>query len=213
MADVVPDGEVKPRIAIVFYSTYGHVRTLANSIRDSINDAGGEAVLLQVAETLPDEVLAKMHAAPKDDSVAVATADDLPNYDGIIFGSPTRFGMMSAQMKTFMDTTGGLWAGGKLLGKPAGTFFATASLGSGQETTAFTWITQLVHHGMIYVPMGYTNPAMFSLDEIHGGSPYGPGTYAAGDGSRQPTAIELGICESYGKHFFGVVAALKKGRA
>jgi NAD(P)H dehydrogenase (quinone) len=211
MAAVAPDN--KPKIAIVFHSTYGHVRKLADKIAESINASGGEATLLQVPETLSAEVLQKMYAAPRDTSIAEANASDLPNYDGILFGIPTRFGMASAQMKAFWDTTGGLWASGALVGKPAGTFFSTSSQGGGQESTALTWVTQLAHHGMIYVPMGFTNKAMFSLDEVHGGSAYGPGTFAGGDGSRQPSELELSVCTSYGAQFCGTVAALKKGRA
>mmetsp|Transcript_10775 Transcript_10775/g.11200 ORF Transcript_10775/g.11200 Transcript_10775/m.11200 type:complete len:213 (-) Transcript_10775:163-801(-) len=204
--------ETRPRIAIVYYSMYGHVKTLAETIKAGIDESGAEAHLLQVPETLPDEVLQKMYAPPKDASIPIATAAALADYDGILFGIPTRFGMAAAQMKAFMDTTGGLWSGGKLVGKPAGVFFSTATQGGGQETTALTWITQLTHHGMIFVPMGYTNPALFSMDEVHGGSPYGPGTFAGPDGSRQPSQLELTVAKSYGGYFAGVAKALYLGR-
>ena len=153
-----------------------------------------------------------MHAPPKDSSIPIATAATLVDYDGILFGIPTRYGMAAAQMKAFMDTTGGLWAGGKLVGKPAGVFFSTATQAGGQETTALTWVTQLTHHGMIFVPLGYTNPALFNMDEVHGGSPYGPGTIAGPDGSRQPSQLELGVAKGYGSYFTGVARALHIGR-
>lgn len=158
-------------------------------------------------------VLTKMHAPPKDEAVPVITAADLPKADGIIFGIPTRFGMMASQLKALFDSTGSLWQTGALVGKPAGIIVSTATQGGGQETTALTAITQLTHHGMIFVPQGYTNPAMFNMEEVHGGSPYGPGTFAGADGSRQPSAIELDCARSYGTHFAGVAGALKKGRA
>jgi len=157
---VVPD-PAKPKMApvvyIVYYSMYGHVKKMADSVAEGLKEAGVEAKLFQVPETLPEEVLGKMGAPPKTDD-PIISAKDLPDADGIIFGIPTRFGMMAAQMKAFFDTTGGLWMSGGLVGKPASVFFSTAAQGGGQETTAFTTITQFAHHGMIYVPIG-VNPA------------------------------------------------------
>ncbi|KAF5948749.1 hypothetical protein HYC85_014706 [Camellia sinensis] len=145
----------------------------------------------QVPETLHDEVLSKMSAPPKSD-VPIITPGELAEADGFIFGFPTRFGMMAAQFKAFLDATGGLWRTQQLAGKPAGIFYSTGSQGGGQETTALTAITQLVHHGMIFVPIGYTFGAgMFEMETVKGGSPYGAGTYA-GDGSRQPTGARVG---------------------
>eukprot|EP00899_Mesostigma_viride_P019473 jgi/Mesvir1/27527/Mv07288-RA.1 len=135
------------KILVVFYSMYGHIQKLAEAIAEGVKEAGAEVTLKQVAETLPAEVLAKMYAPPKPD-YEIATPDDLPQYDGILFGFPTRFGMMAAQMKAFFDATGGLWKTGALVGKPAGTFISTATQNGGQETTHLTAITQLVHHGM-----------------------------------------------------------------
>ena len=182
----------------------GHVKTMAMSLKEGIEAAGCEAVLLQVAETLPDEVLGKMHAPPKDADIPVATAADFLNCDGILFGMPTRFGMAPAQMKTLMDSTGGHWFSGALVGKPAGMFFSTGVPGGGQETTGLTWITQLAHHGMVYVPLGYSTPLMMDISTVKGGSAYGPG---------QPSKEELEICVHYGKFFSGTADALKKGRA
>eukprot|EP00602_Paraphysomonas_sp_CaronLab_P003468 CAMPEP_0185024180 /NCGR_PEP_ID=MMETSP1103-20130426/7150_1 /TAXON_ID=36769 /ORGANISM="Paraphysomonas bandaiensis, Strain Caron Lab Isolate" /LENGTH=194 /DNA_ID=CAMNT_0027557077 /DNA_START=110 /DNA_END=694 /DNA_ORIENTATION=- len=192
---------------------YNHVKTLAEHIKSSIEDAGCEATLLQVPETLPAGVLEKMHAPAKDESIPIATASMLTEYDGILFGIPTRFGMAAAQMKAFMDSTGGLWQSGGLVGKTAGIFFSTGTQNGGQETTAMTWVTQLAHHGMIYVPLGYINPAVFDLSTPHGGSAWGPGTLAGADGSRQPSDLEVGVAKSYGAHFAGITAALKAGRS
>lgn len=196
------------KIAIVYYSMYGHIRTLANSIKAGIEAAGAEAVLLQVPETLPEEVLAKMHAPPKNED-AIAHAHDLPNYDGFVFGFPTRFGMMAAQFKAFLDSTGGLWQSGALVGKPATMFTSTSVLQGGQETTILTAVTQLAHHGMIFVPIGYSFGAqLFDLSQVHGGSPYGASTFSGPDGSRQPTELELEIAVHQGKHFAGIVSKL-----
>eukprot|EP00178_Gracilaria_changii_P023534 TRINITY_DN71195_c0_g1_i1.p1 TRINITY_DN71195_c0_g1~~TRINITY_DN71195_c0_g1_i1.p1 ORF type:complete len:215 (-),score=39.58 TRINITY_DN71195_c0_g1_i1:32-676(-) len=213
MAAIAPETSAsKPKIVIVYYSMYGHIKTMADAVKAGVEEAGCEAAVYQVPETLPAEVLEKMHAPPKDESIPFATPDILEQADGIIFGIPTRFGMAAAQMKAFMDSTGGLWMAGKLVGKPAGVFISTGTPGGGQETTALTWVTQLTHHGMLFVPMGYSNPAVMNLDEVHGGSPYGPGTFAGADGSRQPSELELGLATHYGKHFSGIAGALKKGR-
>ncbi|KAF1883017.1 hypothetical protein Lal_00003199 [Lupinus albus] len=162
-----------------------------------------------VPETLPNEVLGKMSAPPKSD-VPVITPNELSEADGFVFGFPTRFGMMSAQFKAFLDATGGLWRTQQLAGKPAGIFYSTGSQGGGQETTALTAITQLVHHGMIFVPIGYTFGAgMFEMEQVKGGSPYGAGTYA-GDGSRQPTELELQQAFHQGKYIATITKKLKE---
>ncbi|KAH1218519.1 putative NAD(P)H dehydrogenase (quinone) FQR1-like 1 [Glycine max] len=162
-----------------------------------------------VPETLLDEVLGKMSAPPKSD-VPVITPNELSEADGFVFGFPTRFGMMAAQFKAFLDATGGLWRAQQLAGKPAGLFYSTGSQGGGQETTALTAITQLVHHGMIFVPIGYTFGAgMFEMEKVKGGSPYGAGTYA-GDGSRQPSELELQQAFHQGKYIAGITKKLKQ---
>ncbi|KAG8365426.1 hypothetical protein BUALT_Bualt18G0103700 [Buddleja alternifolia] len=165
-----------------YYSTYGHVEKLAKEIQKGAESVEGvESKLWQVPETLSDEILGKMGAPSK----SMITPNELVEADGIIFGFPTRFGMMAAQFKAFIDSTGGLWRTQALAGKPAGIFYSTGSQGGGQETTPLTAITQLTHHGMIFVPIRYTFGAgMFEMEQIKGGSPYGAGTYA-GDGSRQ----------------------------
>ncbi|KAH6792835.1 Quinone reductase family protein [Perilla frutescens var. hirtella] len=197
------------KVYIVYYSTYGHVEKLAEEIKKGAESVEGvEAKLWQVPETLSGDILGKMGAPPKND-VAVITPDELPEADGIVFGFPTRFGMMAAQFKAFFDATGGLWRTQALAGKPAGLFYSTGSQGGGQETTALTAITQLTHHGMIYVPIGYTFGAgMFEMENIKGGSPYGSGTFA-GDGSRQPSEIELGQAFHQGKYIASITKKLK----
>ena len=197
---------LNPKIAIVYYSMYGHVRTLALEEKKGLESVGCDVTLLRCPETLSAEVLSKMSAPPgigADD--AEATAAQLADYDGLLFGIPTRFGMAAAQVKAFLDSTGGLWGKNALLGKPAGVFFSTGTQGGGQETTALTFVTQLTHHGMIFVPLGYATPKLFNMDEVHGGSPYGAGTLAGADGSRQPSTLEKEIAAAQGAHF-GTIA-------
>lgn len=202
------------RIYIVYYSMYGHVATMAKKIKEGVDSVDMcEGVLYQVPELLPDEVLGKMHAPPKDADVPVIEAKDLSDADGIIFGFPTRFGMACAQMKSFMDSTGGLWQSGGLVGKPAGLFFSTGTQGGGQETTALTFVTQLAHHGMIFVPTGYHTPMMFQMEAPQGGSPYGAGTYAGPDGSRMPSENELERAKLQGAGFAKIAAKLSEATA
>ncbi|XP_061369566.1 NAD(P)H dehydrogenase (quinone) FQR1-like [Gastrolobium bilobum] len=197
------------KVYIVYYSLYGHVERLAREIMKGVNSVEGvEAKLWQVPETLSIEELGKLRAPPKSD-VPIITPNKLPEADGFVFGFPTRFGMMAAQFKAFLDTTGGLWKTQMLAGKPAGIFYSTSSQGGGQETTALTAITQLVHHGMIFVPIGYTlGPGMLEMKELKGGSPYGAGTYA-GDGSRQPTELELDQAFHQGNYIATIAKQLK----
>ncbi|CAH9093567.1 unnamed protein product [Cuscuta epithymum] len=201
------------KLHIVYYSTYGHVEKLAHEIKKGADSVEGvEAKLFQVPETLSDDILGKLGAPPKSD-VPIISPHDLPEADGFIFGFPTRYGMMAAQFKAFLDATGGLWRSQALAGKPAGLFYSTGSQGGGQETTALTAITQLVHHGMIYVPIGYTFGAgMFEMEQVKGGSPYGSGTYA-GDGSRQPSQLELEQAFHQGKYIASITKKLKAGSA
>ncbi|KAK8664823.1 hypothetical protein V6N13_084596 [Hibiscus sabdariffa] len=188
---------------------YGHVEKLAQEIKKGAESVEGvEAKVFQVAETLPEEVLGKMHAPPKTDA-PIITPNELTEADGLLFGFPTRFGMMPAQFKAFLDSTGGLWRTQALAGKPAGFFYSTSAQGSGQETTALTAITQLVHHGMLFVPIGYSfGVDMFEMEQVKGGSPYGAGTYA-GDGSRQPSELELAQAFHQGKYLAGIAKKLK----
>lgn len=203
-------GRRRLRLYIVFYSMYGHVEALARRAAAGVAAVDGvEAVLRRVPETLPPGVLEKMQAPAKDPAVPViAAAADLEEADGVLFGFPTRYGSMAAQMKAFFDSTGSLWEKQKLAGKPAGFFVSTGTQGGGQETTAWTAITQIVHHGMLFVPIGYTfGSGMFKMDEIRGGSPYGAGVFA-GDGGRQPSETELALAEHQGKYMASIVKKL-----
>ncbi|EEF37230.1 probable NAD(P)H dehydrogenase (quinone) FQR1-like 2 [Ricinus communis] len=197
------------KVFIVFYSMYGHVECLAKRMKKGIDGVEGvRGELYRVAETLSSDVLENMKAPVKDPEIPEITASELAEADGLLFGFPTRFGCMAAQMKSFFDSTGQLWEEQKLAGKPAGFFVSTGTQGGGQETTAWTAITQLAHHGMLFVPIGYTFGAgMFKMDSIRGGSPYGAGVYA-GDGSREPTELELALAEHQGKYMATVVKRL-----
>ena len=195
------------KVAIIIYSLYHHIAQLAEEEKKGIEAAGGQADIYQVPETLPQEVLTKMHAPAKPD-YPIASADTLTQYDAFLFGIPTRFGNFPAQFKAFWDTTGGLWASGALHGKPAGVFVSTGTQGGGQETTVVNSLSTLIHHGIIFVPLGYAKAFALqsNLDEIHGGSPYGAGTFAGADGSRQPTKLEKEIAFIQGRSFYETVA-------
>jgi NAD(P)H dehydrogenase (quinone) len=173
-----------------------------------------KAKLFRVKETLSNEVLEKMHAPIADDNdpslPPILDPKDLANADGILFGAPTRFGGFCAQMRALFDATGGLWMSGALAGKPAGLFCSVGTQGGGSETTLMTALPYLAHHGMIFVPIGYTAgpEAMTGLEEVRGGNPWGATTYAGGDGSRQPSAAELALAKHQGAYFAGVVKRL-----
>ncbi|KAK6143488.1 hypothetical protein DH2020_023836 [Rehmannia glutinosa] len=196
----------KLKIFIVFYSMYRHVETLARKIKKGVDGVEGvEGVLYRVPETLASEVLEQMKVPHKNDEIPIVLAEQLVEADGFLFGFPARYGSMAAQMKAFFDSMGSLWREQKLAGVPAGLFVSTGTQGGGQETTAWTAITQLAHHGMIYVPIGYTFGAgMFETDSIRGGSPYGAGVFS-GDGSREPSETELALAEHQGKYMALIV--------
>jgi len=198
-----------PKIAIVFWSLYGHVQKLAEAEAEGIRAAGGSVDLYQLPETLPQEVLTKMHAPPKDANIPVLTSPKtLEQYDAFLFGIPTRYGNFPAQWKTFWDSTGGQWQTGAYWGKYAGLFIGTGTQGGGQESTALAAMSTLTHHGFLYVPLGYkhTFAQLANLSEVHGGSPWGAGTFSSGDGSRMPSALELEIATLQGKAFYETVS-------
>ncbi|ANB15094.1 Pst2p [Sugiyamaella lignohabitans] len=190
------------KVAIIYYSTYGHIRNLALSVQKGVKEAGLEADIFQIPETLPQEVLETIHAPPKSDD-PIATNDTLKEYDAFLFGIPTRFGNFPSQWKAFWDGTGGLWASGALYGKYAGVFVSTGTQGGGQEVTILNSLSTLAHHGIIYVPLGYKNTfaLLTNLEEIHGGSAWGAGQFAGPDGSRQASKLELEVAEIQGKSF------------
>ncbi|RDX46640.1 flavo protein WrbA [Lentinus brumalis] len=196
-----------PKVAIVIYSMYGHIATLAESVKKGVEAAGGSVTIYQIAETLPEEILAKLHAPPKPAYHVLAPAD-LAQFDAFILGIPTRYGNMPAQWKAFWDATGQLWASGALVGKFASIFVSTGSPGGGQEATVISSLSTLVHHGINFIPLGYSKafPQLSNITEVRGGSPWGAGTFAGADGSRQPSALELEIAEIQGKHFYDTVS-------
>ena len=199
------------KIAILEYSLYGHINQLSQSIKKGIESVGVKVEHLRCAETLPSEILEQMHAPPKPEDVrelTPANVNELEGFDGIMFGVSARYGGIPAQMKTIMDATGGLWQNGKLVGKTAGVFQSTGTMQGGQESVAMNCMSFFAHHGMVFIPLGYIDPKVFSYEEIHGGSPWGSGTYAGPDGSRQPTSMELSIAENHGKHFAKLTAKI-----
>ncbi|KAF6756479.1 flavo protein-like protein [Ephemerocybe angulata] len=199
-----------PKVAIVIYSMYGHIAKLAEAEKAGIEKAGGKVDIYQVAETLPQEVLTKMYAPAKPD-YPIITPEILVTYDAFLFGIPTRYGNFPAQWKAFWDATGQLWATGALAGKYAGIFVSTAGLGGGQETTALNSLSTLVHHGIIYVPLGYSHAfeLQSNIEEVHGGSPWGAGTLAGGKGERTASALELEVATRQGAAFYNIVSKVK----
>jgi NAD(P)H dehydrogenase (quinone) len=178
------------KVLVLYYSTYGHIETMAQAMAEGARSAGASVDLKRVPETVPLEIAKSAHF--KVEQVAdVATVAELESYDAIIVGCPTRFGRMPAQMASFLDQAGGLWARGALNGKVGGAFTSTATQHGGQEVTLFSIITNLMHFGMTIVGLPYSYQGQMTLDEIVGGSPYGATTIAGGQGQRQPSAIEL----------------------
>ncbi len=195
------------KLLVLYYSTYGHIETMAEAIVEGARSvAGVEVTLKRVPETMPPDI-AKKAGAKLDQKAPVAAPSELPEYDAIIFGTPTRFGNMAAQMRNFLDQTGGMWVKGALVGKVASVFTSTGT-GGGNETTIVTFIPTLLHHGMIYVGLPYTCPELTDISEVRGGSPYGAGTIAGADGSRRPSAKELSMARFQGQHVAGIAAKL-----
>jgi NAD(P)H dehydrogenase (quinone) len=178
------------KVLVLYYSTYGHIETMAEAISAGAREAGASVDIRRVPELVP-EAVAKSSHFKLDQAAPVAQIAELPAYDAIIIGTGTRFGRVSSQMANFLDQAGGLWATGALNGKIGAAFTSTASQHGGQETTLFSLITNLLHFGMIVVGLPYSFQGQLTLGEISGGSPYGATTIAAGDGSRQPSETEL----------------------
>ncbi|APZ41822.1 NAD(P)H:quinone oxidoreductase [Acidihalobacter ferrooxydans] len=200
------------KVQIVFYSMYGHIYQMAEAVAEGVRSAGAEAEVLRVAELAPDEVLEKSGAKQAQAAFAhvpVITPDKLAEADAVIFGTPTRFGMMAAQMRNFLDQTGGIWAQGKLIGKVGSVFISTGTQHGGQETTITSFHTTLLHHGMVIVGLPYSEKGLSRMDEITGGTPYGASTLAGGDGSRQPSANELELARHQGRRVAEIATRLK----
>lgn len=178
------------RVLVLYYSTYGHIETMANAVAEGARATGATVDVKRVPETVPAEVAKNAHFK-LDQQAPEARVDELESYDAIIIGAPTRYGRMPSQMASFLDQTGGLWARGALNGKVGGAFTSTATQHGGQETTLFSIITNLLHLGMTVVGLPYSFQGQMTLDEIVGCSPYGASTIAGGKGERQPSQLEL----------------------
>ena len=187
-----------PKVLVLYYSSYGHIETMAEAIAEGARSAGAEVDIKRVPELVP-EAVAKASHYKLDQAAPIARIEDLANYDAIVVGAGTRFGRMGAQMANFLDQAGGLWARGALNGKVGGAFTSTATQHGGQEVTLFSIITNLLHFGMTIVGLPYSHQGQMTIDEVVGGSPYGATTIAGGKGERQPSAIELEGARHQGK--------------
>jgi NAD(P)H dehydrogenase (quinone) len=196
------------KVLVLYYSSYGHIETMAQAVAEGAREAGAQVDIKRVPELVPADVAEKSHFK-LNQAAPVATVDELPGYDAIILGTPTRFGNMAAQMKNFLDQTGGLWFGGKLVGKVGSVFTSTATQHGGQESTILSTHTVLLHHGMVVVGLPYSFQGQMRNDELTGCSPYGASTIANPDGSRQPSANELAGARFQGKHVAQIAAKLK----
>ncbi|CAG2156014.1 NAD(P)H dehydrogenase (quinone) [Cupriavidus yeoncheonensis] len=210
-ADAAKEPEMKAKVLVLYYSTYGHTEHLANAIADGARSGGAEATVKRVPELMPPEV-ARQAGAKTEQTAPIANPEELADYDAIIIGTPTRFGRVAAQVANFLDQTGGLWAGGKLIGKVGGAFVSTASQHGGAETTLFSILTSLMHHGMITVGLPYSFSGLTRMDEVTGGAPYGATTLAGVDGARQPSENELAGARFQGRHIAEVTTTLLRGR-
>ena len=179
-----------PKVLVLYYSSYGHIETMAQAVAEGARRAGANVDVKRVPETAPADVAKAAHFK-LDQAAPVAKVEELADYDAIVVGTPTRFGRMASQMASFLDQAGGLWARGALNGKVGGAFTSTATQHGGQEATLFSVITNLLHFGMVIVGLPYSHQGQMRIDEIVGGSPYGATTIAGGRGERQPSATEL----------------------
>ena len=195
------------KVLVLYYSSYGHIEKMAQAVAEGVREAGSDAVIKRVPELVPEEV-AKKSGFKLDQAAPVATVSELPEYDAIILGIPTRFGNMPAQMKNFLDQTGGLWFEGKLIGKVGSVFTSTATQHGGQESTILSTHTVLLHHGMVIVGLPYSYQGQMGVKEIVGGSPYGASTIADGDGSRQPSENDLAGARYQGHHVAQIASKL-----
>ncbi len=195
------------KVLVLYYSTYGHIETMADAVAAGAREAGASVDIRRVPETVSDEAARAGHFK-LDQAAPIATVAELETYDAIIIGTPTRYGRMSSQMATFLDQTGGLWMRGALNGKVGAAFTSTASQHGGQETTLFSIITNLLHLGLLVVGLPYSFQGQLKLVEVTGGSPYGATTIAAGDGSRQPSENELAGARFQGRQVAELAAKL-----
>jgi NAD(P)H dehydrogenase (quinone) len=197
------------KILVLYYSSWGHVETMAEAVAEGARKvAGTEVTIKRVPELVPDEVAKQFHYK-LDQKAPIAQPAELADYDAIIIGTPTRFGNMAAQMKQFLDQTGGLWAKGALVGKVGSVFTSSATQHGGQESTILATHIVLLHHGLVVVGLPYACQDQMGLEEIKGGSPYGASTIAGGQGERQPSEKELGMARFQGEHVAKIAVKLK----
>ncbi|MBR0555858.1 NAD(P)H:quinone oxidoreductase type IV [Ciceribacter sp. L1K23] len=187
------------KVLVLYYSAYGHIETMANAVAEGAKSAGADVVIKRVPELVPDEV-AKASYYKMDQAAPIADPNELDQYDAIIVGAGTRYGTVASQMRNFWDQTGGLWAQGKLVGKIGSMFTSTATQHGGQETTIMGFIPTFLHHGMAVVGLPYAFQGQMGVEQVKGGSPYGASTITDGDGSRQPSEIELEAARYQGAH-------------
>ncbi|MDE4601344.1 NAD(P)H:quinone oxidoreductase type IV [Sinorhizobium meliloti] len=195
------------RVLVLYYSAYGHIETMAHAVAEGARSAGAEVTVKRVPELVPEDV-AKASHFKLDQPAPVATVEELADYDAIIFGAGTRYGTVASQLRNFIDQTGGLWAKGKLVGKVGSAFTSSATQHGGQESTILGLIPTMMHHGMVVVGLPYAFQGQMGVEEVKGGSPYGASTITGGDGSRQPSAVELEAARFQGAHVARIAAKL-----
>lgn len=193
------------KVLVLYYSAYGHIEAMAYAVAEGAKSAGAEVTVKRVPELVPDEVARASHYKT-DQKAPVATVDELADYDAIIVGAGTRYGTVASQMRNFWDQTGGLWAAGKLVGKVGSAFTSSATQHGGQESTILGFIPTFFHHGLVVVGLPYAFQGQMGVDEIKGGSPYGASTITGGDGSRQPSEVELEAARYQGAHVARIAA-------
>jgi len=197
------------QVLVLYHSFYGHIEAMAQAVAEGVREVpGAQVVIKRVPETMNADALAAAHAKV-DQAAPVADPNELANYDAVIFGTPTRFGNMTGQMRNFLDQTGGLWAKGALIGKVGSVFTSSATQHGGQESTILTFHPTLLHHGMVIVGLPYSESRQTGLDEIKGGSPYGASTITGGQGERMPSEQELAMARSQGRHVATIAGKLK----
>ena len=196
------------KVLILYYSAYGHIERMAEAVAEGVRQAGAEALIKRVPELVPEEI-ARKSGFKLDQKAPIATVNELPEYDAIIFGTGTRYGNMTAQMKNFLDQTGALWMSGALVGKVGSIFSSSATQHGGQESTILTFIPVLLHLGMIVVGLPYAFQGQMGVSEVMGNSPYGASTITGGDGSRQPSPVELDGARYQGRHVAQIAGKLR----
>jgi NAD(P)H dehydrogenase (quinone) len=195
------------RVLVLYHSSWGHIEKMAEAVAEGVRAEGVDVDIKRVPETMPEDAMTAAHMKI-DQKAPVAAPHELAEYDAVIFGVPTRFGNMSGQMRNFLDQTGPLWAGGKLIGK-VGSVFTSTGTGIGNESTILTTHVTLLHQGMVIVGVPFGAPGIGDISEVHGGSFYGAGTIAGSDGSRQPSEMELGMAKFQGAHVAKITKKLK----